>query len=147
MVVRFWEHDSHIAMLNADITDDGAMEVEFPRSAVLYLRHNRNTPDALKIKLKSGTGAPIDLYEIPIVKTQKYTLDELFQKGLLFLVPFYAFTHEKKLPEYDTDAQKFEVLLDELEGIKQRRPAMRWTQDTSAAKCGAAGSNVLQLRD
>lgn len=120
MVARFWAYDSHIALMNAELSDSGVMEVDFPRSAVLYLRHNRNTPDALKVRLKRRTGEPIDLYEIPVVKTQEYALDELLQKELLFLVPFHAFTHEKKLPEYDADEKKLALLLGELAMIKQK---------------------------
>ena len=35
------------------------------------------------------------------MKTQQYTLDEIFEKKLLFLIPFYIFTHESRFEEYE----------------------------------------------
>ena len=39
-------------------------------------------------------------YDIPIMKVQKYSLDDIFEKRLLMLIPFYIFSHESSFPEY-----------------------------------------------
>lgn len=54
------------------------------------------------------------------MKLQGYDIDEIFEKNLLFLIPFYIFKHEKELEECDRNADKLEVLKQEYEGIKKR---------------------------
>ncbi|MCC8139340.1 MAG: hypothetical protein LIO67_03395, partial [Lachnospiraceae bacterium] len=49
-----------------------------------------------------------------------YTLERIFQKNLLFLLPFYIFTHEKYFEEYEKDAMKLEALKEEYRYIAQR---------------------------
>ena len=46
------------------------------------------------------------------MKTQQYTLDEIFEKKLLFLIPFYIFTHESRFEEYEAN-------MNLLSGIRQ----------------------------
>lgn len=58
--------------------------------------------------------------QIPIVKTQLYTLDEIFEKNLLFLIPFYIFCYEKQFPTYNTDKEKLEALKHEFLKIRTR---------------------------
>ena len=56
-------------------------------------------------------------YDIPIMKVQAYTLDEIFEKRLLLLIPFYIFSHEKRFPEYNSNEQKLEELKEEYQDI------------------------------
>ena len=49
-------------------------------------------------------------YQVLVMKTQQYTLDEIFEKRLLFLIPFYIFTHESRFAEYENNADKRELL-------------------------------------
>ena len=100
MVARFWEYDSHTAMLTAEITPDGRMRVRFPHSAVLYLRHNASTPDELTIEIEDHSGNVFGRHVIPVIKVQRYDLDELIHKGLLFLFPFYWFRVVLKSPSW-----------------------------------------------
>lgn len=58
------------------------------------------------------------------MKTQQYSLDELFEKKLLFLIPFYIFTHESRFREYEKDADKREVLRREVSEIMNRLEQM-----------------------
>ncbi len=38
------------------------------------------------------------------------SIEEIFDKGLLFLIPFYIFSHEKRFEEYERDETKLELL-------------------------------------
>ena len=42
-------------------------------------------------------------FDVPVMKSQRYTIDEIFDKKLLFLIPFYIFSHENRFEEYDKD--------------------------------------------
>jgi len=44
-------------------------------------------------------------YDIPVMKIQMYSLNDIFEKGLLMLIPFYIFSHEKRFLEYDRNGQ------------------------------------------
>ncbi len=59
-------------------------------------------------------------YDVPIMKVQTYSLDDIFGKGLLMLIPFYIFSHENSFPEYNSNDQKLEKLKAEYQVILER---------------------------
>ncbi len=59
-------------------------------------------------------------YDVPIMKVQAYTLDDIFEKGLLILIPFYIFSHEKSFPEYNSNEQKLAELKAEYQKILEK---------------------------
>ena len=73
MVVRMFAYDVQIAMRHARMAGDVYM-VEFPRSAVFYLRSTRNTPDSMEVQLY----VPEDScrYQIPAIKIEDYSVDD-----------------------------------------------------------------------
>ena len=103
--------------------------MEFPHSAVLYLRHNSRTPDAMTVRIKTP-GGEIS-YQVLVMKTQQYTIDEIFEKKLLFLIPFYIFTHESRFDEYENNADKRELLRTEVIGTMEKLEQMALTGEIS----------------
>ena len=59
-------------------------------------------------------------YDIPIMKVQKYSLDNIFEKRLLMLIPFYIFSHENRFLEYNSNEQKLAELKAEYQKILER---------------------------
>ena len=94
------------------------MTVTFPNTAVLYLRTYKKTPDKMKYVINTPGGTV--QYDVPVMKVQTYSLDDIFQKRLLLLVPFYIFSHEKNLSEYNSNEQKLEELKAEYQDILER---------------------------
>lgn len=93
--------------------------MEFPNTAVLYLRYAKTgTPDTYEYVIKTPGGSV--RYHVPIFKTQQYTLDEIFEKKLLLLIPFYIFSKEADFSEYDTDPSRLEALKGEYQEIIER---------------------------
>lgn len=118
IVVKLFEYDTQIA--SKGVSEDGKrMRVEFPNTAVLYLRHNSNTPDYLEIEVVVPTGKAVS-YSVPVIKVQNYTIDELFNKKLLLLIPFYIFSLEKKLDECEQDEKELRKLQQLYEDIVNR---------------------------
>lgn len=117
MLVRIFEYATQIALDNGEIKDN-TLTVRFPNSAVLFLRSDRKTPDRLDMRIETP-GGNIN-YGIPIMKLQEYSIDDIFNKNLLFLIPFHIFHHEKRLPEYNVDAAKLDRLRSEYEKIKNK---------------------------
>ena len=117
ILVRIFEYDAQIAL--DDHTIDGAeLTVSFPHSAVMALRYAENSPDTMKINVVTPGGQTS--YTVPIIKVQQYSLDKLFEKKLLFFLPFYIFSHEKELPECNSNEAKLEQLKDLYKGIRTR---------------------------
>jgi len=94
------------------------LTVTFPNTAVLYLRNYKKTPDKMKYVIVTPGGTV--KYDIPLMKVQNYTLDDIFEKRLLLLIPFYIFSHEKSFSEYNNNEQKLEELKAEYRIILER---------------------------
>ena len=123
MLVRIFEYDAQIAL------DDGKVEgntltVNFPKSAVLYLRSTSNTPDEMTIRIKAPNGEALS-YKIPVMKIQEYDVDELFGKKLLFLLPFHLFRYEKDFDRYEKDEGKLQALKEKYISIMGRLEALQ----------------------
>lgn len=116
MLVRIFEYDTQIALDEGEIKG-GTLTVTFPHSAVLYLRCGPSTPDGLKIRMVTPGGDMV--YDIPLMRSQDYTAEEIFRKRLLFLIPFHIFSHEKIFEEYERDEKRLGSLRQEYEQIKE----------------------------
>ena len=124
ITIRLFEYDAQIALDEGEVTEE-TLTVTFPNTAVLYLRTYKKTPDKMKYVIITPGGTV--QYDVPIMKVQTYSLDDIFEKGLLMLIPFYIFSHEKSFPEYNSNEQKLEelkaeyqVILERLDGLEQQ---------------------------
>lgn len=107
MLVRFFEYDTQIALDEGEIREN-VLTVTLPHSAVLFLRYDTSTPDCMKIEIITPGGSVS--YNIPVMKSQLYTIEEIFEKKLLFLIPFYIFSHESRFEEYNKDMDRLNAL-------------------------------------
>ena len=117
ITVRLFEYDAQIALDEGEVTEE-TLTVTFPNTAVLYLRTYQRTPDRMKYVIVTPGGTA--RYDVPIMKVQTYSLEDIFGKGLLMLIPFYIFSHEKGFPEYNSDEQKLTELKAEYQEILER---------------------------
>ena len=118
MEIRMMEYDFHIALSGAVKEEDG-VTLKFPHSAVLYLRDNSETPDTLKINLVMPDDKIVS-YEVKTLKVQKYTKEEIFEKELLFFIPFYILRFEKKLQQFDDSLELQKEFRETYEDIHSR---------------------------
>lgn len=117
MTIRLFEYDAQIALDEGEIINE-TLTVTFPNTAVLYLRTYKKTPDKMRYVIKTPGG--IVEYDVPIMKTQEYSLEDIFSKGLLLLIPFYIFSHEKNFKVYNNNEQKLAELKAEYQNILKR---------------------------
>ena len=117
ILIRIFEYDTQIALRDATLEKD-ILSVRFPNTALLYLRHNKNTPDIMKIRIE----VPEDYctYNVPVMKVQQYTVDEIFEKKLYFLIPFHIFTYEHSFEECEKNDVKLIELLTIYQDIHTR---------------------------
>ena len=45
-------------------------------------------------------------YTVPVLKVKRYTIHELFEKKLFFLIPFHIFAYEKNFKELEENKKK-----------------------------------------
>ena len=124
ITIRLFEYDSQIALDEGEITEE-TLTVTFPNTAVLYLRTRKKTADKMKYVIVTPGGTV--QYDIPIMKVKSYLLDDIFEKRLLMLIPFYIFSHEDSFPDYNSSRQRLENLkseyreiLDRLNGLEEQ---------------------------
>lgn len=121
ITIRLFEYDSQIALDEGEITEE-TLTVTFPNTAVLYLRTRKKTPDKMKYVIVTPGGTV--QYDIPIMKVKSYLLDDIFEKRLLMLIPFYIFSHEDSFPDYNSSRQRLENLKSEYREILDRLNGM-----------------------
>lgn len=123
MTIRLFEYDAQIALDEGEIVHE-TLTVTFPNTAVLYLRTYKKTPDKMRYVIKTPGGSVE--YDVPIMKVQEYSLEDIFSKNLLLLIPFYIFSHEKGFLVYNSSEQKlaelkaeYQVILERLDKLEQ----------------------------
>ena len=117
MTIRLFEYDAQIALDEGEVINE-ILTVTFPNTAVLYLRNYKKTPDKMRYVIKTP-GGTVE-YDVPIMKMQEYTLEDIFSKGLLLLIPFYIFSHEKNFKVYNRNEQRLAELKAEYRSILER---------------------------
>lgn len=117
MTIRLFEYDAQIALDEGEVIHE-TLTVTFPNTAVLYLRNYKKTPDKMRYVIKTPGGSVE--YDVPIMKVQEYSLEDIFSKGLLLLIPFYIFSHEKNFQVYNSNKEKLTELKAEYQDILER---------------------------
>ena len=117
MVIRMFEYDFSIALELAQKNNE-TFEIEFPQSCVLYIRNHRerSLPDYHEAIVRFADGQQI-LYRVPILRAQNYTVDSIFEKRLLILLPYHILRYESFLKNSGTNSKKLEQLLTDYQKI------------------------------
>ncbi len=117
MVIRMFEYDISIALEHTSKAED-IWEIEFPQSCVLYVRNHRHLPEYHTAIVKFADGQQVT-YQVPIIHAQKYTVNALFEKQLLILLPYHILRYEYFLKSNKTNEKKVEQLLKDYRKINQ----------------------------
>ena len=110
MIVRMYEYDSQIALKDKE-WDGKILKVKFPHSAIVYLRSDDTMLKDITMILntpENETG-----YQIPLIKLKDYNLNTIFEKHLFILLPFWIFTYEERLQEYEENENRKKELTDD----------------------------------
>ena len=134
ILIRLFEYDTQIALDEGEVGVD-EIKVTFPHTAVLYLRDTKKTPDKMLVQIEvPGDSAQ---YYVPIAKIVKYSIDEIFQKKLYILIPFYIFTYEAEFDEYNTDKEKlaelhgqYQLIIDRLSELVEKEEITAFDKKT-----------------
>ena len=59
-------------------------------------------------------------YKVPVIKMNKYTKDNIFERKLLMLLPFYIMKYEQMADNIERDSVKLQEMLKEFEDIRKK---------------------------
>ncbi len=116
MPARMYEYDALMSV--REMKKREALIIPYPCSAVLYLRSYPHVPDELSIPVQTREGSVS--YKIRVIRTTDFTLDDIFEKELYFLLPFYIFRYEKQLQACEKNDARREELKNDFKTIRQR---------------------------
>lgn len=113
-----FDYDSQIALNTANGVDANNLTATFPNSGILYLRSNNKTPDTYHIKIVAG--AVFLTYDVPTIKLKSFSLDTIFRKRLLFLLPFYIFNLENNFKHPRKNSNYMEQIIADFTTIRKK---------------------------
>ncbi len=116
MILRMIEYDFAIGLEYAE-KEDGLYQIRFPHSCVLYLRGD-NPKDCMDLKLVFPDGQSVN-YKVPVLRMQWYSLEELLEKNLVMLLPFYIIRYEKLREQLEMDGTLRKELYTEYRNIER----------------------------
>lgn len=91
IMLRISQYDMNIAFRNAEY-DKYSVNMELPETAVIFLRNHRNIPDEGAITYRKGNQELT--HKVPFLKVKEYSLEDLSDKHLYILLPFYLMRYE-----------------------------------------------------
>ena len=125
MAIRMLEYDMAIALEHTMSDEDGRISIRFPKSCVVYIRNHKDLGTAHELRLHFPDGRYID-YSVPVMQANSFSPEEIFEKDLLMLLPYYVLRYEHFLKKCTADNQKTDKIIDEFNDIMER--LMDWSE-------------------
>ena len=116
MILRMIEYDFAIGLENA-MKVDGTYRIQLPHPCILYLRgDDDNAYQNMELILYDGQ---IIKYHVPVIRMEWYSLDEIFKKNLILLLPFYIMRYEKRKEKIENELVLKNRIFQEYRAIEQ----------------------------
>ena len=132
LLARFFEYDTQIA-LDESTYSSYRLTLDFPHSGVLFLRSSQAVPDEMTVEIKTPGGNVA--YSVKVMRVSDYTVDDIFEKKLYFLIPFYIFNIEKELKQYNDNGERlkelkrmYQDILDRLEVVVEKEQLAEFSE-------------------
>ena len=121
ILIRMFEYNTQIALDEAQKSTD-TIRLRFPHTGLLLLRESPNAPHRARVEMELP-GGQIPSYEVPIIRMSDYTIDDIFEKKLYMLIPFYMFNYESRLDEINRSEEETGTFIKMYDGIFGRLKA------------------------
>ena len=132
IMIRMMEYDFMIALANSK-WHRNKKRLKLPRSCIIYLRAQDTImkEDTLEIELQDGN---VVRYKVPILMVRNYSIEEIFEKRLLILLPYYIIKYEKELSAIAGNEARLQALEQEYRYIIYRLEQMTKEDNTALFK-------------
>ncbi len=118
MLIRLFEYDAQIALDQRKLGKT-EIEVTFPHTAVLYLKNRGTIPREMEVTIRVPGDRKVS-YTVPVIRMRDYTAEELFEKKLYLMIPFYLFNFRNKFERCNKDPEELKKLLDEIRYVADK---------------------------
>lgn len=112
-----FQHANRTRIMDAQ---KGEYCLRFPEPIVIYLYCEGAVPDMYTLKLERDDGSLLGTYDVPVVKVQEISVEELNGRKMVILLPFHALKLRKmiknKKPDEDIFPQLKKVIQDDIIG-------------------------------
>ncbi|WP_051226693.1 hypothetical protein [Butyrivibrio sp. MC2013] len=135
ILIRIFEYGSQIAKDFSE-TEPSRLKLSFPNTGILLLRASKTVPDKVVIELLLPNNTEAS-YDVPLLKVSDYTIDDIFNRQLYMLIPYYIFNYENSLSEINEMPEKLEILSKEYHSIFDRLDGELEKGNLSAASYSA----------
>lgn len=145
IVIRMFEYDFFVAIKNVHKNEKGIYQMELPRSCVIYLRQRKNTTlqkEQLEIHFPDGEKK---MYVVPIIRVQDYSLEEIFDKKLYMLLPYYVMRYEKDKKRLKRNPQELSMIEEEYRGLLNRLESELSEGDENQRLLNALESAIMSI--
>ena len=95
----------------------GVYRMQFPHSCILYLRGDAQKKN-VSMELQFPDNQVVQ-YKVPVVRMEWYSIEEILEKDLIMLLPFYIMRYEKMKQQLENDEVLREKLFQEYEMIAE----------------------------
>ncbi|GBU24408.1 hypothetical protein R83H12_01038 [Fibrobacteria bacterium R8-3-H12] len=119
IALRAFQYAFANAKNNKEISDDSLIKIRLPEPKIIYFESTAKTPDMVTLQIEYPKGR--FNYEVPTFKVLDKSLEELAQKKMALILPFYLLKFRKEIKKKNTNskkrkeiASKMTLLLEEL---------------------------------
>ncbi len=99
---------SQIALDEAE-SSKTRLYVRFPHVGLLLLKNGGDVSDEAEVVISTPDGEIS--YRISIIKREDIGLDEIFEKQLYFMIPFFILNYKDIIDQIDADEEKQETCI------------------------------------
>lgn len=144
-IVRCVEHGCVIAEENAKMTPEEII-ITIPNSGIIFLRPDDRILPKYTVISESPQRSEIS-YGIPTLQMKDYSIDRLFERKLLILIPFYFFRYVNEFEKIDSDEELLGKMENEVMDINTRLEAMKAKNELTAVQKQVVQELLLRVTD
>ena len=120
LMVRMFQYAVQTAIDGSDYGHESII-LSFPHSGLLVLRDKGTPPERVLFEIRTPGG--VVSYDAPVICVTDYTVEELFERKLYLLLPFFAFIYEDRMDVYEENAKErkkfFDIYCDIIKNLQQ----------------------------
>ncbi len=109
MLIRIIQYAFQTAIDDSTCEYD-EIKIEIPQSVLFVLRNKGNPPEKTRFKIITPGGEVS--YEAPVICEAWFSIEDMFENKLHFLLPFFAFNLESQMDIYEHDKEKLKEFED-----------------------------------
>jgi len=104
IALRAFQYAFANAKNNKEISNDSLIKIKLPEPKIIYFESTAKTPDMVTLQIEYPKG--IFNYKVPTFKVLDKSLEELAQKKMALILPFYLLKFRKEIKKKNTDSKK-----------------------------------------